>query len=108
MRPAAGWERSAAGKNDSIGRPQGRGRLAQNPSGQQVTVAKGRRVVEQHQVEVPVQPKMLETVVQYDHIRLEPSDSSHCGTVAVFTDQNRYGQQGPGEHLGFISGLPGI
>ena len=98
------------GQDETLGRGQGREGLSQRSPGQEITVPEGRGRVQQHQVQVPVQLKMLEAVVQQKEVRPKLLPGGQARGITAGPGINRHPGQGPGQpvrlfpHLGAVFG----
>ena len=91
-----------------LGRGQGREGFSQGSPGQEKTVAEGRGRVQQHQVQVPVQLKMLEAVVQEKEVRFKLLPGGQPRGITAGPGVDRHPGQGPGQPVRLFAHLRGF
>ena len=96
------------GQDEALGRGQGREGLSQGSPGQETAVAEGCGRVQQHQVQVPVQLKMLEAVVQEKEVRFELLPGGQPRGITAGPGVNRHPGQGPGQPVRLFPHLRGF
>ena len=96
------------GQDEALGRGQGREGLSQRSPGQESAVAEGRGRIQQHQVQVPVQLKMLEAVVQQKEVGLELLPGGQPRGITAGPGIDRHPGQGPGQPVRLFAHLRGF
>ncbi len=91
-----------------MGSGQGFRRFSQSTARQQTAVTERPPCVQENHIHVPVQPEVLETIVQEQDIRPKAINGRPAGRNPITADHYGDALQPGGHQVGFITGFPGV